>query len=69
MSSRRDHDASLGDARFVIDMMVGDTQGIIRFAHPEYAPDELRVPSAVLDAYKRLVKCGFTGRPSRPRDS
>ncbi|GAA1527131.1 YdcF family protein [Actinomadura kijaniata] len=53
--------AGIGDARRVIDMLVGDTQRIMLypergFAIPQEMPDEVRA------AYQRLVEAGFTSR-------
>jgi uncharacterized SAM-binding protein YcdF (DUF218 family) len=53
--------AGIGDAAFVISMMVGDTQRMTKFAEYGYAiPQE--VPSAVEAAYERLVAAGYTSR-------
>ena len=52
---------SIGDARKVIDMLVGDTQRIEvyaerGFAIPQPLPDDVRA------AFERLVAAGFTSR-------
>lgn len=53
--------ASIGDARRVIDMLVGDTQRIAYYAEcGETAPQD--VPRDVQEAYERLVAAGFTSR-------
>lgn len=66
-----DYVASIGDAKRVIDMLVGDTQRIMEypkrgFAIPQDVPDEVRV------AYEVLVAAGYTSRlvsPTAPRPS
>ncbi|GHH44035.1 YdcF family protein [Lentzea cavernae] len=51
----------IGDAAFVISMLVGDTQRIELFAEAGYAiPQE--VPTEVRDAFSKLVKAGYTQR-------
>jgi hypothetical protein len=53
--------AGIGDADFVISMMVGDTQRTTLFAEYGYAiPQE--VPPAVQAAYERLIVAGYTSR-------
>ncbi|MFI9011005.1 YdcF family protein [Actinosynnema sp. NPDC053489] len=53
--------AGIGDADFVISMMVGDTQRMTVFAEAGYAiPQE--VPVEVDAAYGRLVAAGYTSR-------
>lgn len=53
--------AGIGDADFVISMLVGDTQRITVFAEAGYAiPQE--VPDEVHNAYGRLVVAGYTSR-------
>ncbi|MFD0890331.1 YdcF family protein [Streptosporangium algeriense] len=57
---------SVGDARRVAEMIVGDTQRITRYAELGFAvPQE--VPDDVRRAYDRLVEAGYTGRLIRPR--
>jgi uncharacterized SAM-binding protein YcdF (DUF218 family) len=59
--------ASIGDARKVIDMLVGDTQRIEGYAKMGFAiPQE--VPPHVRAAFGRLVTAGYTSRliPSTP---
>ncbi len=52
---------AIGDAEFVISMMVGDTQRITLFADAGYAiPQE--VPADVESAYLRLAEAGYTSR-------
>ena len=53
--------ARIGDATFVIDMLVGDTQRVIEYPQLGYAIAQ-DVPKAVVDAYLRLVDAGFTSR-------
>lgn len=53
--------AGIGDAEFVISMLVGDTQRITVFAEAGYAiPQE--IPAEVHAAYDRLVAAGYTSR-------
>nr|WP_158841048.1 YdcF family protein [Saccharothrix deserti] len=53
--------AGIGDAEFVIGMLVGDTQRITVFAEAGYAiPQE--IPAEVRTAYDRLVAAGYTSR-------
>jgi len=53
--------AGIGDASFVISMLVGDTQRMTLFADAGYAiPQE--IPSEVAAAYERLVDAGYTSR-------
>jgi uncharacterized SAM-binding protein YcdF (DUF218 family) len=62
-----DYVASIGDARKVIDMLVGDTQRIEEYARMGFAiPQE--VPASVRAAYGRLVAAGYTSRliPNAP---
>lgn len=53
--------AGIGDANFVISMLVGDTQRITVFAEAGYAISQ-EVPAEVHAAYERLVAVGYTGR-------
>ncbi|MFD1147246.1 YdcF family protein [Saccharothrix hoggarensis] len=56
-----DYVTEIGDAEFVISMLVGDTQRISAFAEAGYAiPQE--VPTKVHAAYERLVAAGYTSR-------
>jgi uncharacterized SAM-binding protein YcdF (DUF218 family) len=56
-----DYVQSIGDARRVIDMLVGDTQRIEVYAERGYAiPQEM--PPEVREAFKRLVEAGYTSR-------
>lgn len=62
-----DYVASIGDARKVIDMLVGDTQRIEEYAKSGFAiPQE--IPADVRAAFGRLVAAGYTSRliPSVP---
>ncbi|GGU29039.1 hypothetical protein GCM10010178_21470 [Lentzea flava] len=53
--------AGIGDADFVISMLVGDTQRITMFADAGFAiPQD--IPDEVDAAYKRLVDAGHTSR-------
>ena len=53
--------ASIGDARKVIDMLVGDTQRIDEYAKMGFAiPQD--VPAEVREAFDRLVAAGYTSR-------
>ncbi|MCG5456778.1 YdcF family protein [Micromonospora sp. PSH03] len=56
-----DYVTSIGNAKKVIDMLVGDTQRIdwyaeLGFAIPQHVPDEVRA------AYSRLIDAGYTSR-------
>lgn len=53
--------ASIGDARKVIDMLVGDTQRLWTYPANGWAIDQM-IPSDVVDAYSRLVEAGYTSR-------
>jgi uncharacterized SAM-binding protein YcdF (DUF218 family) len=56
-----DYVAGIGDARRVIDMLVGDTQRVIEYPGRGFAiPQEM--PVEVRKAYDRLVRAGFTRR-------
>jgi uncharacterized SAM-binding protein YcdF (DUF218 family) len=56
-----DYVESIGDAKRVVDMIVGDTQRIELYAERGFAiPQE--VPARVRAAYDRLVEAGYTGR-------
>lgn len=55
-----DYVATIGDARFVVDMIVGDTQRVIDNARP--SPVENSAPESVTVAFQRLVRAGFTSR-------
>jgi uncharacterized SAM-binding protein YcdF (DUF218 family) len=62
-----DYVASIGDARKVIDMLVGDTQRIEAYAKMGFAiPQD--VPPDVRAAFGRLVTAGYTSRliPNTP---
>ncbi|MGC9667810.1 YdcF family protein [Planosporangium sp. 12N6] len=56
-----DYVADVGDARRVIDMVVGDTQRIDLYARLGYAVAQA-IPAEVRRAYDRLVAAGYTGR-------
>ncbi|MEU7615592.1 YdcF family protein [Micromonospora rifamycinica] len=56
-----DYVTSIGDAKKVMDMLVGDTQRIDKYAEfgfaiPQHVPDDVRA------AYSRLVDAGYTTR-------
>lgn len=56
-----DYVASIGDAKKVIDMLVGDTQRIEVYADRGFAiPQE--IPYAVRAAFDRLIRAGYTRR-------
>lgn len=56
-----DYVASIGSAKLVIDMLVGDTQRVVEYARIGFAvPQEM--PQDVVEAYRRLVNQGFTSR-------
>ena len=52
---------SIGDARKVIDMLIGDTQRIEVYAECGFAIPQ-RLPDDVHAAFERLVAAGFTSR-------
>jgi len=56
-----DYVASIGDAKKVVDMLVGDTQRIEVYAERGFAiPQEM--PESVRAAFERLVAAGYTSR-------
>lgn len=60
-----DYVATIGDASFVVDMVVGDTQRVIEYPTAGFSMDQA-VPDPVVRAYQRLVKAGFTSRCIKP---
>lgn len=56
-----DYVRSIGDEKFVIDMLVGDLQRIIEYPKLGFATEQ-HVPQDVLTAYDRLVQAGFDSR-------
>lgn len=52
---------SIGDPARVINMLVGDTQRITRYAELGYSLPQ-HVPAEVHEAYQRLVEAGYTER-------
>jgi uncharacterized SAM-binding protein YcdF (DUF218 family) len=60
-----DYVESIGDAKRVIDMIVGDTQRIELYAERGFAIRQA-VPEEVRAAYARLVDAGYTGRLVSP---
>jgi uncharacterized SAM-binding protein YcdF (DUF218 family) len=60
-----DYVATIGDTRFVIDMIVGDTQRVMEYPTAGYAKEQ-EIPPAVLNSYQRLVEAGFTSRLIKP---
>jgi hypothetical protein len=59
-----DYVADVGDARRVIDLIVGDTQRVDLYARRGHLiPQEM--PPAVRRAYDRLLRAGYTGRLAR----
>lgn len=57
----KDYVATIGDPRFVVDMVVGDMQRVIEYPAAGCSTEQ-RVPGTVLAAYHRLIKAGFTSR-------
>ncbi|MBO0852860.1 MAG: YdcF family protein [Nocardia sp.] len=53
--------ARIGDARRVVDMMVGDTQRVWKYAELGWAVRQ-PVPDTARAAFERLVEAGFTSR-------
>ncbi|WP_431893143.1 YdcF family protein [Micromonospora haikouensis] len=56
-----DYVTSIGDTKKVMDMLVGDTQRIDKYAELGFAIPQ-RVPDDVRAAYNRLVDAGYTSR-------
>lgn len=52
---------TIGSARLVIDMLVGDLQRVIEYPKQGFAVEQT-VPEAVSDAYQRLIAAGYTSR-------
>ncbi|MFG2224580.1 YdcF family protein [Streptomyces sp. NPDC048644] len=52
---------SIGDAKLVVDMLVGDLQRVIEYPRLGFAVEQ-EVPGGVRDAYERLVRAGFDSR-------
>ncbi|WP_399939905.1 YdcF family protein [Streptomyces sp. BBFR25] len=52
---------SIGDARLVIDMLVGALQRLLVYPEQGFMTSQ-QVPSDVIDAYERLCRQGFTSR-------
>ena len=57
----RDYVDSVGDARLVIDMLVGALQRLLVYPGQGFMISQ-QVPADVLDAYERLCRQGFTSR-------
>lgn len=55
--------AGIGEARFVVDMLVGDTQRIVEYPERGFAIAQ-KMPAAVRDSFQRLVAAGYTSRLS-----
>ncbi|MEU4809977.1 YdcF family protein [Nocardia fluminea] len=53
--------ASIGDARKVIDMLVGDTQRLWTYPANDWAIEQ-HIPADVIAAYESLVHAGYTSR-------
>lgn len=56
-----DYVTSIGDAKLVIDMLVGDLQRVIEYPKLGFAIEQ-DVPEGVHDAYRRLLEAGFDSR-------
>lgn len=56
-----DYVAMIGDAKRVIDMLVGDTQRIELYAQQGYAIHQ-DIPAEVRNAFRRLADAGYTSR-------
>ncbi len=52
---------SIGDARMVIDMLVGALQRLLVYPEQGYLISQ-PVPADVIEAYERLCQAGFTSR-------
>jgi hypothetical protein len=53
--------ATIGDPKFVIDMIVGDTQRVIEYPMTGFAEHQ-EVPVMISVALARLIDGGFTSR-------
>ena len=56
-----DYISSIGDAKLVLDMLVGDLQRVIEYPKQGFAVEQ-DVPEVVLSAFRRLIDAGFTSR-------
>ncbi|MFI0421086.1 YdcF family protein [Spongiactinospora sp. 9N601] len=56
-----DYARSIGDAKLVIDMIVGDLQRVIEYPRLGYTIEQ-PIPAEVHDAYQALLRAGFTSR-------
>ncbi|MFG2775106.1 YdcF family protein [Streptomyces sp. NPDC048350] len=56
-----DYVRSIGDAKLVVDMVVGDLQRVIEYPKKGFALAQ-DVPEDVIDAYEALIRDGFTSR-------
>ncbi|GAA1573886.1 YdcF family protein [Kribbella hippodromi] len=56
-----DYISSIGDAKLVVDMVVGDLQRVVEYPKRGFAVEQ-EVPVDVLAAFERLVDAGFTSR-------
>ncbi|TDW22117.1 DUF218 domain-containing protein [Kribbella kalugense] len=56
-----DYISTIGDAKLVLDMLVGDLQRIIEYPKEGFAVAQ-EVPADVLGAFQRLIDAGFTSR-------
>lgn len=57
----QDYVDTIGDARLVIDMLVGALQRLLIYPEQGFMINQ-RVPDDVMDAYERLCRGGFTSR-------
>lgn len=56
-----DYMTSIGNAKLVFDMLVGDLQRVIEYPKQGFAIEQ-DVPDDVLEAYDRLIQAGYTSR-------
>ncbi|MFE7624498.1 YdcF family protein [Streptomyces sp. NPDC057509] len=56
-----DYVKSIGDARLVLDMLVGDLQRVVEYPKLGFAIEQ-EVPKDVHAAYESLIRAGFTSR-------
>jgi uncharacterized SAM-binding protein YcdF (DUF218 family) len=56
-----DYVESIGDARLVLDMLVGDLQRVIEYPKQGFAIEQ-PVPDDVLEAYRQLIDAGYISR-------
>jgi uncharacterized SAM-binding protein YcdF (DUF218 family) len=56
-----DYISNIGDAKLVLDMLVGDLQRLLEYPKQGFAIEQ-EVPEEVLNAFQRLIDAGYTSR-------